>query len=157
MGAAVVLTLVFVIAEAACGWFGQSLALLSDAGHNLTDAAALGFSWYALWIADKPSHEGMTFGYHRVGVFYQDKARQDFRLSEAQKRDDIQKGIQMEDKALSLNPEYMDAMTYKNILLRLQANMEKDMDKRKQLIDEADKLRNKVIDAQKRKQTGKGG
>ena len=69
MGAAVVLTLVFVIAEAACGWFGQSLALLSDAGHNLTDAAALGFSWYALWIADKPSHEGMTFGYHRVGVF----------------------------------------------------------------------------------------
>ena len=96
-------------------------------------------------------------GYHRVGVFYQDKARQDFRLSEAQKRDYIQKGIQMEDKALSLNPEYMDAMTYKNILLRLQANMEKDMDKRKQLIDEADKLRNKVIDAQKRKQTGKGG
>ena len=95
-------------------------------------------------------------GYHRVGVFYQDKARQDFRLSEKEKRDYIMKGIQMEDKALSLNPEYMDAMTYKNILLRLQANMEKDMDKRKQLIDEADKLRNKVMDAQKRKQTGKG-
>jgi cobalt-zinc-cadmium efflux system protein len=69
MGAAVVLTLAFVAAEAASGWFGHSLALLSDAGHNLTDAAALGFSWYALWIANKPSHEGMTFGYHRVGVF----------------------------------------------------------------------------------------
>jgi cobalt-zinc-cadmium efflux system protein len=55
--------------EAGFGWFAQSLALLSDAGHNLADAAALGFSWYALWIADKPSHEGMTFGYHRVGVF----------------------------------------------------------------------------------------
>jgi cobalt-zinc-cadmium efflux system protein len=69
MGAAVGLTLAFVTAEVIAGWLGHSLALLSDAGHNLADAAALGFSWYALWIADKPSHHGMTFGYHRVGVF----------------------------------------------------------------------------------------
>jgi cobalt-zinc-cadmium efflux system protein len=69
MGAAVALTLVFVAAEAVCGWFAHSLALLSDAGHNLADAAALGFSWYALWVANKPSHQGMTFGYHRVGIF----------------------------------------------------------------------------------------
>jgi len=69
MGAAVGLTLAFVAVEALAGWFAHSLALLSDAGHNLADAAALGFSWYALSIADKPSHEGMTFGYHRVGVF----------------------------------------------------------------------------------------
>jgi len=68
MGAAVALTLAFVLAEAIGGWWGNSLALLSDAGHNLADAAALGFSWYALWMAGKPSHEGMTFGYHRVGV-----------------------------------------------------------------------------------------
>lgn len=69
MGAAVALTLAFVVVEAVCGWLAHSLALLSDAGHNLADAAALGFSWYALSIADKPSHEGMTFGYHRVGIF----------------------------------------------------------------------------------------
>jgi cobalt-zinc-cadmium efflux system protein len=69
MGAAVTLTVAFVIVEALFGWFAHSLALLSDAGHNLADAAALGFSWYALWIANKPSHQGMTFGYHRVGVF----------------------------------------------------------------------------------------
>ena len=68
MGIAVTLTLAFVLVEAVCGWFAHSLALLSDAGHNLTDAAALGFSWYALWMANKPSHQGMTFGYHRVGV-----------------------------------------------------------------------------------------
>jgi tetratricopeptide (TPR) repeat protein len=95
-------------------------------------------------------------GYHRVGVFYWDKTRGDFRLSPAEKRDFIQKGLAMEDKALSLNPDYMEAMTYKNILLRLQANIEKDPVKQKQLLDEADRLRNKVIDAQKRKQTGKG-
>jgi len=69
MGAAVALTLLFVVVEASFGWFAHSLALLSDAGHNLADAAALGFSWYALWIANKPSHQGMTFGYHRVGIF----------------------------------------------------------------------------------------
>jgi cobalt-zinc-cadmium efflux system protein len=69
MGAAVALTLAFVLVEAIAGRFAHSLALLSDAGHNLADAAALGFSWYALWIASKPSHEGMTFGYHRVGIF----------------------------------------------------------------------------------------
>jgi cobalt-zinc-cadmium efflux system protein len=69
MGAAVALTLLFVLVEAAFGWFAHSLALLSDAGHNLADAAALGLSWYALSVASKPSHEGMTFGYHRVGIF----------------------------------------------------------------------------------------
>jgi cobalt-zinc-cadmium efflux system protein len=69
MCAVVTLTLMFVVVEALCGWLAHSLALLSDAGHNLADAAALGFSWYALWISSKPSHQGMTFGYHRVGVF----------------------------------------------------------------------------------------
>ena len=69
MAGAVGLTLAFVLAEAIGGWWGNSLALLSDAGHNLADAATLGLSWYALWMAGKASHERMTFGYHRVGVF----------------------------------------------------------------------------------------
>ena len=69
MGAAVALTVAFVVIEAVSGWLAHSLALLSDAGHNLADAAALGFSWYALRAARKPSHHRMTFGYHRVGVF----------------------------------------------------------------------------------------
>jgi cobalt-zinc-cadmium efflux system protein len=68
MGLAVGLTLGFVVLEAGSGLFAHSLALLSDAGHNFADAAALGFSWYALWIARKPSHARMTFGYHRVGI-----------------------------------------------------------------------------------------
>jgi tetratricopeptide (TPR) repeat protein len=95
-------------------------------------------------------------GYHRVATFYWEKANKDYRLKENEKRDYIMKGLQMEDKALNLNPDYMEAMTYKNILLRMQANTEKDPAKQKQLIEDADKLRNKVIDAQKRKQTGKG-
>src|SRR5689334_21555670 len=69
MGAAVTLTLAFVAVEAVAGWMAHSLALVSDAGHNLADAAALGLSWYAMTVASKPSHQGMTFGYHRVGIF----------------------------------------------------------------------------------------
>jgi cobalt-zinc-cadmium efflux system protein len=68
MGFAVTLTVAFVIGEAIAGYFAHSLALLSDAGHNFADAAALGFSWYALWIAKKPSNPAMTYGYHRVGI-----------------------------------------------------------------------------------------
>jgi cobalt-zinc-cadmium efflux system protein len=68
MGLAVLLTLAFVIGEAVAGYFAHSLALLSDAGHNFADAAALGFSWYALWIARKPANRAMTYGYHRVAI-----------------------------------------------------------------------------------------
>ena len=60
MGLPVILTVAFVVGEAVAGYFAHSLALLSDAGHNFADAAALGFSWYALWIARKPAHKGMT-------------------------------------------------------------------------------------------------
>jgi len=95
-------------------------------------------------------------GYHRVATFYWEKSSKDFRLSQAQQRDYILKGLEMEDKALGLNPDYMEAITYKNILLRLQARVEKDPAVQKRLIEEADKLRNRVMEAQKRKQTGKG-
>lgn len=68
MGGALAITLAFMVVEALAGLWGHSLALLSDAGHNVTDAAALGFSWYALAMAARPSNAGMTFGYHRVGI-----------------------------------------------------------------------------------------
>jgi cobalt-zinc-cadmium efflux system protein len=68
MRLALLLTVAFVVAEAIAAWFAHSLSLLSDAGHNFADAAAVGFSWYALWIALKPAHTGMTYGYHRVGI-----------------------------------------------------------------------------------------
>lgn len=64
----VFITVTFVIGEAAAGYFSNSLALLSDAGHNFADALALVLSWYALWIAQRPSSAKRTFGYHRVGI-----------------------------------------------------------------------------------------
>jgi len=61
-------TLGFVGFEAAAGWYANSLALLTDAAHNLTDALALGLSWYAHRLAGRPAHAGKTFGYHRAGI-----------------------------------------------------------------------------------------
>jgi cobalt-zinc-cadmium efflux system protein len=69
LGWAVALTVAFVVGESIAGWLGHSVALLSDAGHNLADALALLFSWYAIRAARRPSTATRTFGYHRVGIF----------------------------------------------------------------------------------------
>ncbi len=45
-----------------------SLALISDAGHNATDALALALAWFAVYLQCKPADESRTFGYHRAGV-----------------------------------------------------------------------------------------
>lgn len=63
-----IVTLAFVVGEAFAGWVSHSLALLSDAGHNLSDALALGLAAYAIWIARKPATARHTYGYHRVAI-----------------------------------------------------------------------------------------
>ena len=62
------LTLAFVVVEAVAGWFANSLALLTDAGHNFTDVIALGISWYAVHLTTQPSNSKNTYGYHRAGI-----------------------------------------------------------------------------------------
>jgi cobalt-zinc-cadmium efflux system protein len=62
------ITLAFVIFEAAAGYFANSLALLTDAAHNLTDVIALGLSWFAIRITAQPANPKKTFGYHRAGI-----------------------------------------------------------------------------------------
>ncbi len=61
-------TLAFVVFEVAAGIFANSLALVTDAAHNITDVIALGLSWYALRMAARPANASKTFGYHRVGI-----------------------------------------------------------------------------------------
>jgi len=68
LAASLAITLAFVIVEAVAGYFANSLALLTDAAHNLTDVAALAITWYAFRLASQPAHAGKTFGYHRVGI-----------------------------------------------------------------------------------------
>jgi cobalt-zinc-cadmium efflux system protein len=68
LGLSVALTLAFVAIEAVLGWFANSLALLSDAGHNFADALALILSWYAVRAAQRPADARRTYGFHRVGI-----------------------------------------------------------------------------------------
>ena len=61
-------TAAFVAIEAIAGIHAHSLALLSDAGHNATDALALLLAWFAVFVQRMPPDERRTFGYHRAGV-----------------------------------------------------------------------------------------
>jgi len=62
------LTVAIVVVEAAAGLFANSLALLTDAVHNVTDVLALALTWWALREATKPAHSENTYGYHRAGI-----------------------------------------------------------------------------------------
>jgi cobalt-zinc-cadmium efflux system protein len=59
---------VFVAIEIVTGLRAHSLALISDAGHNATDALALLLAWLGVWFQSKPADEVQTYGYQRAGV-----------------------------------------------------------------------------------------
>ncbi|HJU21824.1 MAG TPA: cation diffusion facilitator family transporter [Casimicrobiaceae bacterium] len=68
LGAALALTAAYAIVEALGGFFAGSLALLSDAGHMATDAAALGLAVFAQWVARRPPSPRASYGYARAEV-----------------------------------------------------------------------------------------
>ncbi|HYG66819.1 MAG TPA: cation diffusion facilitator family transporter [Anaeromyxobacteraceae bacterium] len=68
LGLSLVLTAGIMIAEAIGGFLSGSLALVSDAGHMLTDAGALGIALVAAWLAARPADDKRTFGYRRAEV-----------------------------------------------------------------------------------------
>jgi cobalt-zinc-cadmium efflux system protein len=61
-------TLTFVALEIVAGIRAHSLALLSDAGHNFTDALALLLAWFGFYLQSRPADHVKTYGYHRAGV-----------------------------------------------------------------------------------------
>jgi cobalt-zinc-cadmium efflux system protein len=65
---ALVATFVYVLVTLVAGLRAHSLALLSEAGHNVTDLLALLLSWVAVFIQTRPPSATKTFGYHRAGV-----------------------------------------------------------------------------------------
>ena len=93
-------------------------------------------------------------GHQLVAVYYFDKSNKDHRLTNAQKREYAQKGIASADRAIALNPDYSDALTYKNLLLRIMANTETDRAKQQEYLRQADQLRNKAIELNKKKTAG---
>ena len=92
--------------------------------------------------------------FYTISTYYWDKAYRDFKLRENEKKDFVQKGIEAVDHSLQIKPDYMEALVYKNLLLRLQANMEKDPSKQQALIKQADQLRDKAQELRKQKAAG---
>ena len=62
------LTVVVLLVELAGGILSHSLALLSDAGHVLTDVFALGLAWFAVEQSRRPADHKRSYGYHRVSI-----------------------------------------------------------------------------------------
>lgn len=66
--AALCLTLAFAVVEFVAGLWANSLALVADAGHMLTDSSALGLAAFAAWMAVRPASNRRTWGYGRAEV-----------------------------------------------------------------------------------------
>jgi tetratricopeptide (TPR) repeat protein len=89
-----------------------------------------------------------------IATYYWDDAQKNFRLTPAEKADHVQKGLVAINKALELNPNYIDALVYKGLLLRLEANAEKDPKKQADLMKEAVSLHDKAEELRKQKAAG---
>src|SRR5687767_15651296 len=62
------ITTVFMVAEFVGGWLSNSLALIADAAHMLTDVGALSLSLFAIWVARRPANPQKTYGYARMEI-----------------------------------------------------------------------------------------
>lgn len=94
--------------------------------------------------------------HYTIATYLWDKTFRDFRLKEPEKRAYLDKGVAATDRALAIKGDYLEAIVYKGLLLRLQANIEKDRARQQALLKEADALRDRAKALQKAKQAGAG-
>lgn len=87
--------------------------------------------------------------HYTLATYHWDKASRDFRLSDAQKRQLVLDGLAAVDKALEIKPDYVEAMTYKGLLLRTQALVEKDPKRQQELIRQGTALGDKANELRK--------
>jgi len=95
-------------------------------------------------------------GYYTISVYYWDKTFRDKTLKDADKRKYTAAGIQAADKAIKIKPDYLEAIVYKGLLLRVQATLEKDRKAQLELLKQADDLRDQAKALQKKKTQGAG-
>jgi cobalt-zinc-cadmium efflux system protein len=65
---AILLNVIFVALEAFFGFYANSMALVADAGHNLSDVLALAFSWFAVFLSGKKPTMKFTYGFRRSTI-----------------------------------------------------------------------------------------
>jgi len=82
--------------------------------------------------------------FYTIGTYYWEKAFRDFRLTDEEEGEYVKLGLEQLENALNINSDYVEALTYKNILFRMQANLTEDLDERDDLIEQADILRDRA-------------
>ena len=87
--------------------------------------------------------------YYTIATYYWEKAYRDFSLSDKEKMQFTQMGIEAVDRALELNDGYMEALVYKNLLLRVQATLEQSPARQQALLREAEALSNRAEEIRK--------
>jgi len=94
--------------------------------------------------------------FYTIATYYWEKAYRDFTTSQADKIKFVQAGNEAIDKAIKLKSDYPEALTYKNLLLRVQANLEKDPAKQQALLKQADEYRDRAVEIQKKQRAASG-
>lgn len=89
-------------------------------------------------------------GYLAIARKYQERLQRQPSIGEAERWRAVLLGIQAVDRSLGVDPNYVEALVYKNILLRYQAGLEPDQLQRERLIKEADALRARALEIQNR-------
>ena len=92
--------------------------------------------------------------FYTIATYDWEKAYRDFSLSEADKMKYVKLGLEAVDKAIGLNDQYMEALVYKNLLLRVQANLEKNPARQQALLKEATDLSNRAEEIRKKNAAG---
>ena len=92
--------------------------------------------------------------FYTIATYYWDEAYRDIRLKDDEKLAYVAKGMEAVEKALQIKPDYVEAIVYKGLLLRLQANLEKDSTKAQALLKQAEELSVKANELRKAKAAG---
>ncbi len=93
--------------------------------------------------------------FQTIAAYYWDETRGDASLTEAKKKEFVLKGLEAVEKALTLKADFVEAITFKGLLLRLEANLEKDVAKQQALLKEATALGDKANELKKQQSGGR--
>jgi tetratricopeptide (TPR) repeat protein len=96
-------------------------------------------------------------GHYKVATFYWDKAYRDPLLSDKQKNEYADKGIEAVDAALQVKPDYWEAIISKGLLYRVKAQVAPSMAERKKYLEQALILQKQALDLRKEQQAAAGG
>jgi len=92
--------------------------------------------------------------FYTIAVYHWDNASRNFAITTDEKMESVRAGLQAVDKALSIRPEYLDAIVYKGLLLRTQATLVPNYDDAQRLIKEAEALSAQADQLRQKQQAG---